>query len=158
MSSRFRERPAAVLLLGALAALDAAGCKRETRRFREAPPTAADVSAEAAAGRNPDEQNAWAANEGRRFYEAYNCVGCHAHGGGGMGPALTDARWLYGSEPEQVAASILDGRPNGMPAFRDRIPEAQIWQLVAYVRSLSGLAPKSVVSARADHMQYGRQP
>jgi cytochrome c oxidase cbb3-type subunit 3 len=158
MSSRYRKRPAAALSLTALAALGAAGCEREARRFREAPPTASDVAAAAAAGRNPYEENAWAVSEGRRFYEAYNCVGCHAHGGGGMGPALTDARWLYGSDPVQVAVSIADGRPNGMPAFRDRIPEAQVWQLVAYVRSLGGLAHTYGASARPDHMQYQQQP
>jgi cytochrome c oxidase cbb3-type subunit 3 len=115
------------------------------------------VAAAAAAGRNPYEGNAWTVAEGRRFYDAYNCAGCHAHGGGGMGPALMDTVWRYGREPAQVAASILDGRPNGMPAFRDRIPEPQVWQLVAYLRSLSGLAPQYGVSARPDHMQYYRQ-
>jgi cytochrome c oxidase cbb3-type subunit III len=157
MSSRFRERPGAALLLEALAALGATGCEREARRFRESPPSAANVAAAAVAGRNPYEGNAWAVGEGRRFYEAYNCVGCHAHGGGGMGPALMDAQWLYGSEPAQVAGSILDGRPNGMPPFRDRIPEPQVWQIVAYLRSLSGLASKYGVAARPDHMQYQQQ-
>jgi cytochrome c oxidase cbb3-type subunit 3 len=56
-----------------------------------------------------------------------------------------------------VAASILDGRPNGMPPFRDRIPEPQVWQLVAYLRSLSGLASQYGMSTRADHMQYQQQ-
>jgi cytochrome c oxidase cbb3-type subunit 3 len=74
-----------------------------------------------------------------------------------MGPALMDAQWLYGSEPAQVAASILDGRPNGMPPFRDRIPEPQVWQVVAYLRSMSGLASRYGVSARQDHMQYELQ-
>ena len=54
---------------------------------------------------------------------------------------------------QQIAGSILDGRPNGMPAFRGRIPGPQVLQLVAYVRALGGLAPKVVVSARSDHMQ-----
>jgi cytochrome c oxidase cbb3-type subunit 3 len=160
MSSRCRERTAAAALLVAvaLAAFGAAGCKRETRRFREVPPTGADVAAVAATGKNPYEENAWAVSEGQRFFDAYNCSGCHAHGGGGMGPALMDTVWLYGSEPKQVAASIVEGRPNGMPAFRDRIPEPQVWQLVAYVRSLSGLQPKPpVTSARPDHMQYRQQ-
>jgi cytochrome c oxidase cbb3-type subunit 3 len=157
MSSRFRERPGAALLLGAVAALGATGCEREARRFRESPPSAANVAAAAAVGRNPYEGNAWAVGEGRRFYEAYNCVGCHAHGGGGMGPALMDAQWLYGSEPEQIATSIRDGRPNGMPPYRDRIPEPQVWQLVAYVRSMSGLASRYGVSGRTDHMQYQQE-
>jgi cytochrome c oxidase cbb3-type subunit 3 len=158
MSSRFPERPRAALLLAALAALGAAGCEREARRFRETPPTGQNVAAMAAAGKDPYEKNAWAVSEGQRFFDAYNCAGCHAHGGGGMGPALMDTVWRYGREPAQVAASILDGRPNGMPAFRGRIPEPQVWQLVAYVRSLSGLQPNPpVASARPDHMQYYRQ-
>lgn len=33
----------------------------------------------------------------------------------------------------------MEGRPNGMPSFRGRIPEGQAWELVAYVRSMSGL-------------------
>jgi cytochrome c oxidase cbb3-type subunit 3 len=142
----------------AMGALGAAGCKREIRRFREAPPTGADVAVAAAAGKNPYEENAWAVSEGQRFFDAYNCSGCHAHGGGGMGPALMDSVWIYGSDPAPVATSIRDGRPNGMPAFRNRIPEPQIWQLAAYVRSLSGLQPKPpVASARSDHMQYQQQ-
>jgi cytochrome c oxidase cbb3-type subunit 3 len=160
MCSRCRERAAATALLAAvaLALLGAAGCRREARRFREAPPTGADVGAVAVAGKNPYEENAWAVSEGQRFFDAYNCSGCHAHGGGGMGPALMDTLWLYGSAPAQVAASILDGRPNGMPSFRGRIPDPQVWQLVAYVRSLSGLQPKPpVASARPDHMQYRQQ-
>lgn len=80
-------------------------------------------------------------NEGRRLYSWFNCVGCHANGGGGMGPPLIDAEWIYGSEPMNIYASIVEGRPNGMPAFGDKIPEEEVWQLVAYVRSLGGLEP-----------------
>lgn len=78
-------------------------------------------------------------NEGRRLYSWFNCVGCHANGGGGMGPPLIDSEWIYGSEPMNIYASIVEGRPNGMPAFGDKIPEEEVWQLVAYVRSLGGL-------------------
>jgi cytochrome c oxidase cbb3-type subunit 3 len=158
MSSGFRERPAAALPLVALVTLGATGCEREARRFRESPPSAADVAAVAVAGKNPYEENAWAVSEGQRYFDAYNCTGCHAHGGGGMGPALMDSAWIYGSEPAQVAASILDGRPNGMPPYRDRIPEPQVWQIAAYVRALSGIAQAYAVPARPDHMQHRQRP
>ena len=39
-----------------------------------------------------------------------------------------------------------------MPAFGGKIPDQQIWQIVAYVRSLSGQLPKDVRSTRNDHM------
>lgn len=70
-----------------------------------------------------------------------------------MGPPLMDALWRYGAEPENVFASIAGGRPNGMPAFGTKVGATQIWQLAAYVRSMSGLVPKDVAPGRTDHMQ-----
>ena len=88
------------------------------------------------------------------LFNQMNCVGCHAHGGGGMAPALMDDEWLYGSEPENIYDTIVEGRPNGMPAWRDRLSNQQVWQLVAYVRSLSGIGPKAARSGRGDEMMY----
>jgi cytochrome c oxidase cbb3-type subunit 3 len=96
--------------------------------------------------------SAYAISEGKRLFSSFNCNGCHAHGGGSMGPALMDDKWIYGSEPENIFATIVEGRPNGMPSFGGRIPDQQVWQLVAYVRSLSGLVPKTNSSTRSDHM------
>lgn len=67
-----------------------------------------------------------------------------------MGPPLMDPKWRYGGRIDQIAASIAEGRPNGMPAWRTKLTSGQIWQLAAYVRSLSGQVPKDAVSARAD--------
>jgi cytochrome c oxidase cbb3-type subunit 3 len=69
-----------------------------------------------------------------------------------MGPALMDDQWIYGYAPDQVYLSILEGRPQGMPTFRGRIPDDQIRQIAAYVRSLASLTPTSATSARDDHM------
>jgi cytochrome c oxidase cbb3-type subunit 3 len=57
-----------------------------------------------------------------------------------------------------VAASILQGRPNGMPAFAGRIPEDQVWQLVAYVRSMSGQLQTDVAPGRSDSLNPGAEP
>jgi cytochrome c oxidase cbb3-type subunit 3 len=73
---------------------------------------------------------------GKQLYAAMNCVGCHSHGGGGMGPPLMDNTWIYGSSLEHIVSTIREGRPNGMPSFRGRLPDEQIWQIAAYVRSL----------------------
>ncbi|HET8657183.1 MAG TPA: c-type cytochrome [Longimicrobiaceae bacterium] len=73
-----------------------------------------------------------------------------------MGPPLNDSNWIYGSDPENVFRTIVEGRPNGMPTFRGRLTNAQVWQLVAYVRGLSGLTPKDTWSARSDHVQESR--
>ena len=53
----------------------------------------------------------------------------------------------------EIYASIQQGRPNGMPAFRDKIPDQQIWEIAAYVRSLSGNADKLAVQSRGDEMR-----
>lgn len=98
--------------------------------------------------------NAWAISEGKRLFTWYNCSGCHARGGGGMGPPLMDKQWSYGSSPDEIFDTIAGGRPNGMPAWGTRVPEAQIWQLVAYVRSLSKGVPRSAIAPRADELSY----
>jgi cytochrome c oxidase cbb3-type subunit 3 len=129
-------------------------CQREQRRFSEvAPASGRPTHVTLQASPNPAEGNAWAISQGKQLYEAYNCNGCHANGGGGMGPALMDATWLYGSEPQDVYTSIVEGRPNGMPAFGGRIPDVQVWELVAYVRSMSGQARFDVRPTRSDHMR-----
>jgi cytochrome c oxidase cbb3-type subunit 3 len=96
------------------------------------------------------ERSASAISEGQRLYNWMNCSGCHFHGGGGMGVALMDDKWRYGGRIDQIVASIAEGRPNGMPAWRGKLTEQQMWQIAAYVRSLSGQVPKDSVSARAD--------
>jgi cytochrome c oxidase cbb3-type subunit 3 len=73
-------------------------------------------------------------------------------GGGGIGPALMDDKWIYGSAGEQIYSTIVQGRPNGMPAFGGRIPDDQIWQIVAYVQSLSGQTPQDAAPSRDDDM------
>lgn len=145
-----------------------AACEREQRSFRDENSVLAGSPAErmtdlVPGAPTPDrvlqpdyEDNAYATAQGKRLFEAFNCVGCHSHGGGGMGPALMDDRWIYGSDPENIFATIVEGRPNGMPAFGGRIPNDRIWWIVAYVRSLSGLTPKSARPSRDDDMQYQR--
>jgi cytochrome c oxidase cbb3-type subunit 3 len=98
-------------------------------------------------------EDAASVSNGQSTYENFNCVGCHQHGGGGIGPALMDDEWLYGSSPMEIYRSISEGRPNGMPAFREKIPETQLRQLVSYVRALGGLVPSVRLPARTDHLQ-----
>lgn len=90
--------------------------------------------------KNPYEGDARALAEGKRLYGWYNCAGCHFNGGGGIGPPLMDDKWIYGSNPENIRSVIVEGRPNGMPSYGGKIPSYQLWQIVAYVRSLSGIA------------------
>ena len=104
---------------------------------------------------NRHEENAYAVSQGKRLFRWYNCSGCHANGGGGMGPPLMDDKWRYGAEPAQIVATILQGRPNGMPSFGGRIPEDQVWQIAAYVRSMSGQLRTDVAPSRGDALSSG---
>jgi cytochrome c oxidase cbb3-type subunit 3 len=66
-----------------------------------------------------------------------------------------DDRWIYGARPSNIYETIVEGRPNGMPAFRGKIPDQQVWMLVAYVRSMSRNAPLAALPGRSDHLQGG---
>jgi cytochrome c oxidase cbb3-type subunit 3 len=142
-------------------------CKREQRQFT-APPstfksytvTMSDIHPGSAGlplpVTNQSDQRAYDTNEGKRLFTQYNCSGCHFNGGGGIGPALMDAQWIYGDQPENIYSTIVEGRPNGMPSFRQKIPDNQVWELVAYVRSLSGQLRKDVEPTRSDDMNARR--
>jgi cytochrome c oxidase cbb3-type subunit 3 len=157
-------RKLVLVIWGCFAALALASCEREERGFRVEPPASSRVNTirltdlqpgpaqPALVTKNPYEENAYAVSEGQQLFEQMNCVGCHFHGGGGMGPPLMDQRWIYGSDPAQIFSTIVEGRPNGMPSFRGKLTDDQVWKLVAYVRSLSGLVQKDVAPGRSDEM------
>ena len=100
-------------------------------------------------------------SQGKRLYTWYNCNGCHANGGGGMGPALMDDKWIYGSDdradrrhhprgPAERHAVVR--RPHsGRPGLADR-----------RLRALDERAARSTAAApgRKDDMMAapGREP
>lgn len=146
-------------------AIALAGCERETRPFRDLPVAAARTQSETQSSLHagaplppigtlsPYQENAWGQGEGKRLFSQFNCAGCHAHGGGGIGPALMDDEWIYGFDAANIFYTIVEGRPNGMPSFRNKIPDQQVWQLVAYVQSMSGQTPIDASPGRSDHMR-----
>jgi mono/diheme cytochrome c family protein len=86
---------------------------------------------------NPFDADPQVKTVGSQLYHSYNCIDCHGmDGSGAMGPSLADGRWRFGGSPPEVFESIYQGRPDGMPAWGGRISDADIWRLVAYVRSL----------------------
>jgi cytochrome c oxidase cbb3-type subunit 3 len=74
------------------------------------------------------------AHPGQTVYQQ-NCAACHGLDGVGNpllgAPNIADDIWLYGGDIENIKASIAVGRKGIMPAFAERLDDAQIKLLVA---------------------------
>ena len=93
------------------------------------------------------------AQKGKERFEKV-CIACHGADGKGnqaMGaPNLTDKVWLYGSREDTIVETITMGRTNQMPAHRERLGEAKVHLLAAYVYGLGGgVAPTAQAEAAA---------
>lgn len=75
-------------------------------------------------------------NPGKVMYGQF-CVACHGASGTGKvalgAPDLTDDVWLYGNSETELEHSIAIGRNGEMPAFQNRLDDAQIRMLVAWL-------------------------
>jgi len=143
------------------------GCEREERELRLDPPVADALNKIALmpnriAGAPPQvyfaldkpyENNAYNLSEGKRLYTWFGCKSCHGDGEGGIGPSFLDGWWLYGPEMVSIFASIRDGRPHGMPAFKDKMTTDQIWQLAGYVQTIGAYSAKTAAPSRSDEKQ-----
>jgi cytochrome c oxidase cbb3-type subunit III len=70
------------------------------------------------------------------FKDPMRCALCHKPDGSGLiGPNLTDDRWIYGSRPMEVYASIAKGRPRGMLAH-ESFGTGFVQRATAYVLSI----------------------
>ena len=73
---------------------------------------------------------------------ADNCASCHGDVGLGNreqgAPNLVDAIWLYGGTPEAINESITNARFGVMPAWGQRLSEADVRAVSTYVHSLGG--------------------
>jgi len=150
-------------IVAAVLLLFVTSCEREARRYKESAAAAnretavrltslePGAPAPQAEVVSPYQENAWGIGEGKRLYSAYNCAPCHGvNGGGAIGPALIDDKWIYGGKSDQIYSTISQGRPNGMPSFGGHITTEQIWQLVAYVQAMSGQVEASIATSRND--------
>ena len=100
--------------------------------------------------KNPVPSDSASIEEGRKLY-LRNCASCHGPSGKGDGsmalaggtPAnLTDETWDHGSSDGEIFVVIRDGTSSDMEAYKDRLTEKQIWQIVNFIRTLAAKPEK----------------
>lgn len=86
-------------------------------------------------------QDAAAAKAGEEVY-LDNCAACHMDDGSGDvfqgAPNLSDAIWLYGGDYDTIVETVTYSRYGVMPPWSDRLSEAEIRAVSAYVHQLGG--------------------
>ena len=98
--------------------------------------------------KNPFTGDAQAAKIGESQFRA-NCAFCHGLGarGGGRGPDLTRAQKKHGNEDADLFRTINEGvpgtamPPNGATQQGVGMTDAEIWQVITYIRSVQKKAP-----------------
>src|SRR5262245_43443463 len=101
-------------------------------------------NAEAQKLKNPEPRNAESVDAGKKLYQRF-CAACHGPNGkgdgglalsGGEPSDLTDDAWDYGSTDGEIFVVIRDGVSADMLAYKERLNEKQIWQIVNFIRSI----------------------
>lgn len=154
-----------LLVLAPFVAIGAGlGWMRESRQYRTAPAVTAQLETSRlmpiGIGGAPAEvyfasgkiyeKDSYNLSQGKRLYDWFGCRSCHGDGRGKNGPSFLDGWWLYGPDMVSVTASIRNGRPHGMPAFKDRMTEEQIWQLAGYVQTIGAYKALTGAPSRND--------
>jgi len=103
---------------------------------------------------------ATAAADGKTLF-AKNCAACHQANGKGIPgafPALAGSGFVQGA-PVEVATVLLKGR-GGMPDFSNNLDDAEIAQVLSYVRTSWGnsAAPLSGQDVSAQRLALGVAP
>lgn len=79
--------------------------------------------------------------QGQQIF-AEQCVVCHGEDGTGNeelgAPNLTNNIWLYGGTRQDIIAQVTNPKHGVMPAWPDRLSDAEIKQVTIYVHSLGG--------------------
>ncbi len=98
--------------------------------------------ADTAVAGNPLEGNRDAIRNGGAMFRT-RCAGCHGPDArGDRGPDLTDL-WASGVSDDRIFETVRQGVPGSEMPGADplRVPDREIWQVLAYLRSMAGSAP-----------------
>ena len=108
--------------------------------------------------KNPLAGNAAAIAAGGRLYEQA-CLTCHGGEGAGSerGPSLAGGTFRHGGADGEIFLNIRNGiASTQMPPFK-RLSTEQVWQLVAYIRSLNRTKAATATSGAAGSLLAGEQ-
>jgi mono/diheme cytochrome c family protein len=90
---------------------------------------------------------------GAELYQA-NCAACHGERGEGDGPQaaglavpdLTNQEFMAGRSANDLYQAVSQGAGQGMPAFGEKLSEAELWALTDYTRSLTFASSEAAVA------------
>lgn len=91
--------------------------------------------------------------EGKKVYEANNCISCHGQNlEGGIGPNLVDANWINGGGVKNIFRLVSEGSTNNpvMAPWKDVIKPSDIQKLASYIVSLGGTNPANAKEAEGE--------
>jgi cytochrome c oxidase cbb3-type subunit III len=102
------------------------------------------------AGQKPGSQAEADREAGAKIFRSH-CASCHGvNGTGGAGPSLAAGVFYHGSTDADLYRNISEGIPG--TAMPDQFfSSAQIWQIVAYVRSISSAPVRRPLKGDAHH-------
>jgi mono/diheme cytochrome c family protein len=91
---------------------------------------------------------------GAELFQA-NCAACHGENGEGDGPQaaglavpdLTNQEFMAGRSADDLYQAISQGAGGSMPAFGEKLSEAERWALADYTRSLTFASSETAVTA-----------
>jgi mono/diheme cytochrome c family protein len=91
-----------------------------------------------------------------------SCAKCHGADGQGNAvrvqfpriPNFASSNWQKGRIDAQLTASILEGKGTAMPAFSGKLGEAQVRELVTYLRSFAPAESRSISGTSDFYRRY----
>ena len=97
------------------------------------------------------------ADAGRGIFQRF-CKSCHGSDGRGTTlrdqtpsiPDFTSQVWRQHRSPPELTTAILEGKGTVMPAFRGKLNEAQIRDLVTYLRAFAPQPASASVGSETD--------
>lgn len=119
---------------------------------REAGAQGVDGASRARAATNPLSGNQQAIRVGGGMFRT-RCAGCHGPDAKGyVGPDLTGL-WASGFSDSRIFDTVRAGVPGtDMPAAdRERVPDREIWQVLAYLRTVAASTPPPPLTGNADN-------